>query len=100
LHVKWDNVYSILNEKKDVFFSTNLGSSEQCYGTKLISKIEMNMCILAIPSPSYDCEVWTLKQMDLRELKTAEMKFKKRMGIYSLSDHIIMKIFYKNSSWT
>jgi len=31
--------------------------------------------ILAIPSPSYGCEMWTLHKMYMRSLKTVEIKF-------------------------
>jgi len=31
--------------------------------------------IVNIPSLLHDCEMWTLKQWDLRRLKTAEVKF-------------------------
>jgi len=31
--------------------------------------------ILAIPLLLYGCEIWTLKQSDVRRLKTAEMKW-------------------------
>jgi len=33
------------------------------------------------------CEICTLKQRDIRRLKTAEMKFTRRTSEYSLLDH-------------
>jgi len=33
------------------------------------------------------CEICTLKQRDIRRLKTAEMKFTRRTAGYSLLDH-------------
>jgi hypothetical protein len=40
--------------------------------------------IIDIPSLLYGCEIWTLKQGDIRRLKTAEMKFMRHTATYSL----------------
>jgi hypothetical protein len=42
--------------------------------------------ILAAPSLSYVCEFWTLKQMSIKGLKTAEMKFTRGTAGYSSLD--------------
>jgi hypothetical protein len=39
---------------------------------------------LAIPEHLHGCEIWTLKQRDIRRLKTAEMRFVRRTARYSL----------------
>jgi hypothetical protein len=43
--------------------------------------------ILATPSLLYGCEIWTLKQRDIRKLKKAEVKFMRHTAGYSLFDH-------------
>jgi len=43
--------------------------------------------IVAIPWLLYGCEIWTLKQRDIRRLKTAEKKFMRRTAGYNLLDH-------------
>jgi len=48
---------------------------------------------LAVPSLLYGCEIWTLKQRDLRRLKTAEMKFMICIAGYSLLDIEKIKVF-------
>jgi hypothetical protein len=42
---------------------------------------------LSVPSLSYGSEVWTLKQRDIRRLKTAEIIFMRTTAGYSLLDH-------------
>jgi len=41
----------------------------------------------------YGCEIWILKQKDVRRLKTAEMKFMRRTAEYSLLDHRRQRYF-------
>jgi len=43
--------------------------------------------ILPIQSLLYVREFWTIKQIDVRRLKTAEMKFMGHTAGYSLLDH-------------
>jgi hypothetical protein len=43
--------------------------------------------VLAVPSLLYGCNMWTLKQRDMRILNTAEMKFMTLTAGYSLLDH-------------
>jgi predicted esterase YcpF (UPF0227 family) len=45
------------------------------------------MCILATPSLLYGCEIWTLKQRDIKRLKMTEVKSMRRTAAYSLFDH-------------
>jgi hypothetical protein len=45
--------------------------------------------ILAVPLLLYGCEIWTLKQRDIRRLKTAEMEFMRCTTGYSSLDHSI-----------
>jgi len=35
------------------------------------------------PTLLYGCEIWTLKQRDIRRIKTAEMKFMKHTAGYT-----------------
>jgi hypothetical protein len=42
---------------------------------------------MSIPSLVYSCEIRTLKQKDIKRLKTEEMKFIKRTAGYNLLDH-------------
>jgi len=43
--------------------------------------------ILPAPPLLYGRDIWTLKQRDIRSLKTAEMKFMKHTAGYSLLGH-------------
>jgi hypothetical protein len=43
--------------------------------------------ISAVSSLPYGCEFWTLKQRDIRRLKTAEMKFMRHRAEYNLLNH-------------
>jgi hypothetical protein len=42
---------------------------------------------LAIPSLGHGCEMWTLKQIYIKRVKTAEMKFMGCTVAYKLLDH-------------
>jgi hypothetical protein len=43
--------------------------------------------ILAVPSLLYGCEVWALKQRDIKRLKTTEKKFTIHTAVYSSLNH-------------
>jgi hypothetical protein len=61
-----------------------LNNSSETNGQKRVS---IHICnILATPSLLYGCEIWTSKQRDIREQKTAEMKFTIPAAGYSLID--------------
>jgi hypothetical protein len=42
---------------------------------------------LAIPTLTYESEIWTLTQQDKSRLKASEMKFLRRTARYTLLDH-------------
>jgi hypothetical protein len=52
--------------------------------------------ILAILAVLYDCEIWSLKQRDIRRMKAAETKFMRRTARYRLQDHIRNEDILKN----
>jgi hypothetical protein len=48
---------------------------------------------ISIPPILYGCKIWTLKQRDVRRLKTEEMKFMRNTAGYRLLEHRRNKIF-------
>jgi len=67
-------------------FLQTLGASKNFSKPNLVQRQSLfKLCnILANPSASYGCEIWTLKQSDIRRQQTAEMEFMRHTVGYGL----------------